>query len=165
MEARGRGDRLLCYGPVFSQFYGLPRNRFDAHLDSGGASGGLPGRVGTTHVVGVLGGILVAEIVIYQAWLSVPNLLMTLGITAIATAGKVLAAHWLQGQNQNRYFLDRPETTQNFILYSCILSHLPVAIACALIVCLAGKPLGRYTQKLLGLGFSATALAFSFSRL
>ncbi|WP_232314979.1 MASE1 domain-containing protein [Picosynechococcus sp. PCC 7003] len=105
----------------------------------GGLAVGLLVVWGMPMWLGVLGGILVAEIVIYQAWLSVPNLLMTLGITAIATTGKVLAAHWLQHRNQHRYFLDRPETTQNFILYSCILSHLPVAIACALIVCLAGK--------------------------
>ncbi|MBV5259978.1 histidine kinase [Synechococcus moorigangaii CMS01] len=88
---------------------------------------------------GVLGGILVAELIIYKGWLGGVNLLAALSITAIATAGKVVAAHWLQESNQHRYLLSQPRTTQNFILYSCILSHLPVAIACAAIVCLAGK--------------------------
>ncbi|ANV88023.1 MASE1 domain-containing protein [Picosynechococcus sp. PCC 7117] len=122
-------------------------HNFTVYPETGSTPIWIPGGLAVGFLVvwglpmwwGVLGGILVAEIVIYQAWLSVPNLLMTLGITAIATAGKVLAAYWLQCRNQHRYFLDRPETTQNFILYSCILSHLPVAIACALIVCLAGK--------------------------
>jgi signal transduction histidine kinase len=88
---------------------------------------------------GVLGGILAAELVIYQGWSSWPNFWMTLSITVIATAGKVVAAQWFRHKNQSQYFLDQPRLTRNFILYSCILSHIPVAIACAGVVCLAGK--------------------------
>ncbi|BAW97186.1 hybrid sensory kinase [[Synechococcus] sp. NIES-970] len=122
-------------------------HNFTVYPETGSTPIWIPGGLAVGFLViwgrpvwwGVLGGIFGAELVIYQAWLALPNLVMALSITAIATAGKIVAARWFQAQNHQQYLFDQHKRTQNFILYGCILSHIPVAIACAAIVCLAGK--------------------------
>lgn len=122
-------------------------HNFTVYPNTGSTPIWIPGGIAVGFLViwgldlwwGVLAGVLAAEIIIYKAWLGGANLFAALMITLITTAGKVVATHWLQVQNQGRYFLDQSQSTQNFILYGCILSHLPVAIACAAIVCGTGK--------------------------
>ncbi|WP_242027707.1 MASE1 domain-containing protein [Cyanobacterium aponinum] len=84
-------------------------------------------------------GILGAEIFIYQSWLGISELILTLTITAISTLGKLLAVYLIKLSVGSYQFISRIENTIKFIAYGCFLSHLPVAFLCALVICLLGK--------------------------
>ncbi len=89
--------------------------------------------------LGVLMGILAAEIVIYQAWQNINTFILTIGIVGIATAGKVFAVYWLKYFIGDRHFFNSVKDTTKFVIYGCFLSHLPIAILCTLLICSFGK--------------------------
>ena len=80
-----------------------------------------------------------AEFVIYQAWSSLPSLILALCIVFVATLGKLFATYWIEYSIGNHYFFNKGKNTFKFIIYGCFLSHLPIGIICAFFICLFGK--------------------------
>ncbi|WP_413173927.1 MASE1 domain-containing protein [Anabaena azotica] len=105
----------------------------------GGIAVGLLAIWGYPLWLGVLIGILSAELVIYQAWVNLPTLILTLCIVFVSTVGKVFATYWIEYLNGSYYFLNRAKDAINFMIYGCFISHLPVAIFCPLLICIFGK--------------------------
>ncbi|MBD2665456.1 integral membrane sensor hybrid histidine kinase [Richelia sinica FACHB-800] len=89
--------------------------------------------------LGVFIGVLSAELVIYQAWLSLTSFTVAIGIVLIATTGKVFATYIIEYLVGKNYFLHRAKSTIDFMIYGCFLSHLPVGILCPVLICLSGK--------------------------
>ena len=113
----------------------------------GGIAVGLIAIWGYPLWLGVLIGVFIAEITIYQAWTSIHSFILTIFIVAIVTIGKVFAVYWWEYLTGNKYFLSTAKDTIQFMIYGCFLSHLPGAILCPLLLCIfAHAPWKLYTD-------------------
>ncbi len=96
--------------------------------------------------LGIFASILVLEYVFFKGWESTNSLMLAIAITFIATLGKVVAAVWSDRLTQSRSPLDSPGDVVRFIL-AAFLSHLPIGMLCAALVCTFGKaPWAAYRQ-------------------
>ncbi len=105
----------------------------------GGIAVGLITIWGYPLWLGVTIGIFITQLTTYQGWVNFSSLILTILIVAVATAGKLFSAYLTEYLVSSRYFLHRAKDTLNFVIYGCFLSHLPVAIFCALLLCIFGK--------------------------
>ncbi|GAB4138615.1 MAG: hypothetical protein Fur0046_13240 [Cyanobacteria bacterium J069] len=113
---------------------------------AGGVAVGAMLAFGVELWLGVFASILVLEFILFKGWLGLENLMLAIAVTLIATLGKVLAAVWSDRLTQERSLLDSPADVVRFILVS-FLSHLPIGMLCAALVCAFGKaPWGTYPQ-------------------
>ena len=106
---------------------------------AGGVGVGLLYIWGDALWLGLLMGILIAEIYIYSPWLGINETILTVTITAISTLGKLFAVYLMKLSDANSQLFSRVKSTIKFSVYGCFLSHLPVAILCALMICLLEK--------------------------
>ncbi|MBE9221729.1 MASE1 domain-containing protein [Cyanobacterium stanieri LEGE 03274] len=112
----------------------------------GGIAVGLVFLWGYSTWLGVFAGILMTQISIFQGWQNWSSFILVICITVVTSLGKILASLCSESENQNifpqsdnRYFLHNVKNTAQFILFGCFISHLPVAIICACVVCGFGR--------------------------
>ena len=86
------------------------------------------------------------QISIFQGWENFGSFTLVMLITVVTSLGKILASLCSESQNNNifpqsdnRYFLHSVKNTAQFILFGCFISHLPIAIICACLVCGFGR--------------------------
>ncbi len=127
---------------------------FTTYPNSGSTPVWIPGGIAVGFLfiwgyplwLGVSLGILCTQLTIYNGLENLSNFILALGILLVTTAGKILATYWSDCNtfsknkiNCDRYFLNNSKNVITFIIYGCFLSHLPVGIICAFLVCLFVK--------------------------
>lgn len=127
---------------------------FTTHPNTGSTPIWIPGGIavgllfiwGYSLWLGVFLGILMAEFTIYQGWNNFSTLVLILCLTIITTLGKIIASICSESQNQHnpeglnsRYFLYNAKNTAKFIVFGSFVSHIPIGIICASLVCVFGN--------------------------
>ncbi|MDG2616179.1 MASE1 domain-containing protein [Thermoleptolyngbya sichuanensis XZ-Cy5] len=113
---------------------------------AGGIAVGAMLAYGVELWLGIFASILVLEFIFFKGWESTNSLMLAIAVTFIATLGKVIAAVWSDRLTQSRSPLDSPADVVRFIL-AAFLSHLPIGMLCAALVCNFGKaPWAAYRQ-------------------
>ncbi|MGY6528671.1 MAG: MASE1 domain-containing protein [Cyanobacterium sp.] len=109
---------------------------------AGGVAVGLIFIWGYSLWLGVFAGVLITQVTIYQGWENFSSFILILCLTTVTASGKVFASLCSESKNQsisgnsdNRYFLHSVKNTARFIIFGCFISHLPVGIICAFLVC------------------------------
>jgi len=128
---------------------------FTTYPNSGSTPVWIPGGIAVGFLfiwgyplwLGVFVGILCTHLTIYDGLENPTNFALAIGLLVVTTTGKLFATYLSDPKRRSsgkdtscdRYFLNNVNYLSYFIVYGSFLSHLPVGIISAFLVCFFGK--------------------------